>query len=90
MPGVDLGVSDEARTRLTKPLSYTGLLDSYKQADLTPVIGREYHGLQIVDLLKLDNSDALIRDLAVTGTVRVSLLRSSLTDLFSEKSLSEA
>lgn len=71
MPGVDRvdsAAPGEAQTRLTKPLEYAGLLDSYKNHDLTPVIGREYYGLQIVDLLKAENADALIRDLAVTST----------------------
>jgi alpha-ketoglutarate-dependent taurine dioxygenase len=54
------------RTRLDKPLSYSGLLDSYTHSDLTTVIGTEYEGLQVVDLLSAKNSDALIRDLAVT------------------------
>jgi alpha-ketoglutarate-dependent taurine dioxygenase len=55
-----------AHTRLDKPLSYSGLLDSYTHSDLTTVIGTEYEGLQVVDLLSAKNSDALIRDLAVT------------------------
>ena len=55
-----------ARTRLDKPLAYSGLLDSYTHSDLTTVIGTEYEGLQVVDLLSAKNSDALIRDLAVT------------------------
>jgi alpha-ketoglutarate-dependent taurine dioxygenase len=42
------------------------LLDSYTHSDLTTVIGTEYEGLQVVDLLSAKNSDALIRDLAVT------------------------
>lgn len=70
MPGVDRVYSatpHTARTRLTEPLEYTGLLDSYKHRDLTPVIGREYQGLQIVDLLKAENSRDLIRDVAVTS-----------------------
>lgn len=57
----------EARSRLTKPLEYSGLLDSYQNSDLTPVIGREYHGLQVADLLAAKHSDALIKDVAVTG-----------------------
>jgi len=55
-----------ARARLDKPLSYTGLLDSYTHSDLTTVIGTEFEGIQVVDLLAAKNSDALIRDLAVT------------------------
>ena len=78
MPGstydhhVDGSAQDQARTRLTKPLEYTGLLDSYKNSDLTPVIGREYHGLQINNLLALpmESGDAVIRDLAVTSQTR--------------------
>lgn len=61
---------DIARTKLDKPLSYTGSLDSYSQSDLTPVIGTEFEGLQVVDLLSAKNSDALIRDLAVTVSQR--------------------
>jgi hypothetical protein len=57
----------EARSRLAKPLEYSGLLDSYQNSDLTPVIGREYYGLQVADLLAAKNGDALIRDIAVTG-----------------------
>ena len=61
---------DIARTKLDKPLSYSGSLDSYTQSDLTPVIGTEFEGLQVVDLLSAKNSDALIRDLAVTISQR--------------------
>lgn len=60
---------DVARTRLDKPLSYTGSLDSYEQSDLTPVIGTEFEGLQVTELLATGN-DALIRDLAVTVSQR--------------------
>ncbi|KAL8403498.1 hypothetical protein RB594_008670 [Gaeumannomyces avenae] len=62
------GGNAEARTRNVKPLLYSGSLDGYKQSDLTPVIGREYEGLQVVDLLKGD--DQVIRDLAVTISQR--------------------
>ena len=61
---------DIASTKLDKPLSYTGSLDSYTQNDLTPVIGREFEGLQVTDLLSAKDSDALIRDLAVTISQR--------------------
>ena len=54
-----------ARSRLLEPLVYSGSLDSYKYQDLTPVIGREFEGLQVTDLLKA--SDAVVKDLAVTG-----------------------
>lgn len=59
------GGNAEARTRNLKPLVYSGSLDGYKQCDLTPVIGREYEGLQVGALLKADGQ--VIRDLAITS-----------------------
>lgn len=59
------GGNAQARPCLLKPLKYTGTLDSFKSQDLTPVIGREYEGLQVRDLLKW--GDELIRDLAATS-----------------------
>ncbi|KAK1847294.1 tfdA family taurine dioxygenase [Colletotrichum chrysophilum] len=63
-----VGGNAQARPRLSKPLVYSGTLDNYKNADITPVIGREYEGLQVVDLLKAD--DQVIKDLAVTISQR--------------------
>ena len=61
-----VGGNSTARSRLSVPLVYSGSLDSFKHQDLTPVIGREYEGLQVTDLLS--QGDILIRDLAVTST----------------------
>ncbi|KAK1464339.1 TfdA family Taurine catabolism dioxygenase TauD [Colletotrichum melonis] len=63
-----VGGNSAARPRLSKPLVYSGSLDNFKNADITPVVGREYEGLQVVDLLKAD--DQVIRDLAVTISQR--------------------
>ncbi|RGP77469.1 aminopeptidase [Fusarium longipes] len=68
LPGHILGGDAQSRTRLDQPLTYTGSLDNYSQFDVTPVIGREFNGLQIRDLLKWD--DVHIRDLAVTISQR--------------------
>lgn len=77
MPSVELAASEQklgdqflggnvqARTRALKPLTYSGTLDSFKNQDLTPVVGREYEGLQVRDLLRW--GDDMIRDLAVTS-----------------------
>lgn len=65
LEGQFLGGNVQARTRLSQPLKYTGTLDSFKNQDLTPVLGREYEGLQVRDLLKW--GDEMIRDLAVTS-----------------------
>lgn len=59
------GGHPEALTRCLSPLKYSGSLDSYEQSDLTPVIGREFHGLQVTELLEAE--DRVIRDLAVTS-----------------------
>ncbi|CAJ0547689.1 Ff.00g044430.m01.CDS01 [Fusarium sp. VM40] len=63
-----IGGHAESRPRLSEPLTYTGSLDAIPQLDVTPVIGREYNGLQIRDLLKWDETH--IRDLAVTISQR--------------------
>ncbi len=52
-------------SRISGPLKYSGSLDSYKQADVTAVIGREFPTLQISEIL---HDDAKIRDLAILGT----------------------
>ncbi|XP_014556084.1 hypothetical protein COCVIDRAFT_100892 [Bipolaris victoriae FI3] len=62
------GGNATARSRLLEPLVYSGSLDNYKYQDLTPVIGREFEGLQVTDLLQA--SDAVIKDLAVTVSQR--------------------
>lgn len=65
LDGDFFGGNAQARTRLRKPLRYAGTLDSFKNQDLTPVVGREYEGLQVKDLLRW--GDDMIRDLAVTS-----------------------
>lgn len=60
-----IGGHETARSRLSKPLVYSGSLDNFKHQDSTPVIGREYEGLQVRDLLKW--GDEMIRDLAITS-----------------------
>jgi hypothetical protein len=61
-----VGGHDSARSRLPEPLVYSGSLDNFTQQDLTPVIGREFEGLQATDLLRW--GDGMIRDLAITST----------------------
>lgn len=68
------GGNEQARPRITKPLVYSGSLDSFTQNDLTPVIGREFKGIQVVELLKASNSDELIKDLAVTSMLNLFML----------------
>lgn len=71
LEGQFFGGNVQARTRLSQPLKYTGTLDGFKNQDLTPVLGREYEGLQVRDLLKW--GDEMIRDLAVTSELTTAL-----------------
>jgi hypothetical protein len=50
--------------KLDGPLKYSGSLDSFKSFDVTAVIGREFPGLQLSEIL---HDDQKIRDLAVLG-----------------------
>ncbi|KAF2825120.1 taurine catabolism dioxygenase [Ophiobolus disseminans] len=54
------------------PLTKSGVLDKkFKFEEATPVIGREYTGVNIVDdILNASDSDDLIRDLAITISER--------------------
>lgn len=50
-----------------EPLKLSGALDSFESFDVTPVIGREYVNVDLVELLHAPNSDELLRDLAITS-----------------------
>lgn len=52
-----------------EPLKLSGALDKFSFEDTTPVIGREFHNVNIVDdLLSAPDADELLRDLAITST----------------------
>ncbi|KAL2257833.1 hypothetical protein VTK26DRAFT_9112 [Humicola hyalothermophila] len=53
-----------------EPLKLSGALDHLEYFDVTPVIGREYVNVDLVELLRAENSDALLRDLAITISQR--------------------
>ncbi|KAI9349820.1 hypothetical protein DFJ73DRAFT_643192 [Zopfochytrium polystomum] len=56
---------------LKKPLALSGALDKFERFDVTPHIGTEFQpGVQLAQLLKAENSDNLIRDLAITVSRR--------------------
>lgn len=52
------------------PLKLSGALDEWKNFDVTPVIGREYENVDLATVLRAENSDELLRDLAITSTLR--------------------
>ncbi|KAI9337707.1 hypothetical protein DFJ73DRAFT_763339 [Zopfochytrium polystomum] len=52
-------------------LTLSGALDKFERFDVTPHIGTEFqNGVQLAQLLKAENSDDLIRDLAITVSRR--------------------
>ncbi|CAM0141669.1 hypothetical protein VKS41_007904 [Umbelopsis sp. WA50703] len=55
---------------IRKPLELSGALDKYEAFDVTPVIGREFVDAQLTEWLEAENSDELIRDLAITISQR--------------------
>ncbi|RAK74613.1 TauD/TfdA dioxygenase family protein [Aspergillus fijiensis CBS 313.89] len=61
----------DAERQYPKPLKVSGALDKYEYEETTPVIGREYPTVNIVDdLLNAPNADELVRDLAITISQR--------------------
>ncbi|KAI0202072.1 TauD-domain-containing protein [Astrocystis sublimbata] len=49
-----------------EPLKLSGALDKFKHFDSTPVIGREFVDVDLAEWLRAENSDELLRDLAIT------------------------
>jgi len=56
-----------AETQHKEPLKLSGVLDHFESFDVTPVIGREFIGVNLAKWLRAPNSDELIRDLAITS-----------------------
>ncbi|RPA81901.1 taurine catabolism dioxygenase [Ascobolus immersus RN42] len=52
------------------PLKLSGALDHLEFSDVTPIIGREFKNVKVTDLINAENSDALLRDLAITISQR--------------------
>ncbi len=69
-----VGGHPKARTRCLKPMVYSGTLDRFTHRESTPVIGREYEGLQVTEFLK-EGNEQMIADLAVTGWLLVLMKR---------------
>jgi len=53
-----------------EPLKLSGALDQFESFDVTPVIGREFVGVNLAKWLRAPNSDELLRDLAITISQR--------------------
>ncbi|KAK7935038.1 hypothetical protein PG985_000533 [Apiospora marii] len=75
----------ESATQYPKPLQLSGALDKFAYEETTPVIGREYLGVNIVDdLLSATNADELLRDLAITISRRGVVFFRAQTNLTDE------
>lgn len=59
----------EPQQLLRAPLQVSGILsEKHRNFPLTPAIGQEFPEASIPELLAGPDSDALLRDLAITGT----------------------
>ena len=59
---------EATQQRYPEPLKLSGALDHFKHEDTTPIIGREFIGVNIVDdLLNGENADERLRDIAITS-----------------------
>lgn len=64
-----------------EPLKLSGALNHFQSFDVTPVIGREFVGVNLAKWLRAPNSDELLRDLAITSTSALDF--SNLTNMSS-------
>jgi len=69
---LDGGLTDQhnakTKTESPEPFKPTGALDKFGFEDVTPIIGREFPTINIVDeLLNAENTDELLRELAITS-----------------------
>ena len=68
------------------PLKNSGSIDHLEYVDVSPIIGREYPTAKLKDILNASNSDAQIRDLAITICERgVVFFRAPQDDLTVEE-----
>ena len=52
------------------PLKYSGSLDHLDYFEITPIIGREYPAVKLIDILNAPNAEDQIRDLAIVISER--------------------
>ena len=84
------GGNVQSQTRCLNPIVYSGSLDRYKHQDVTPVIGREYEGLQVAALLDETDRHRRIKDLAATISQRgVVFLRNQDVNPYQMRELCE-
>lgn len=62
-------IQPDLETGHREPLKLSGVLDQFKQFEVTPVIGKEFVDVDLAEWLRAPNSDELLRDLAITGII---------------------
>jgi hypothetical protein len=55
----------------TEGLKLKGVLDAYESFSVTPVIGTEFPDANVAEWMKAEQSDELIRDLAITSKTSI-------------------
>ncbi|KAL4728739.1 hypothetical protein ACLX1H_003138 [Fusarium chlamydosporum] len=75
---------DTEHSRLNKPLGLSGSLEAYPSFKVTPVIGTEFSDANVVEWMKSEHSDELLRDLAITVSHRGVVFFRAQTDLTNE------
>lgn len=50
-----------------EPLKKTGAISHLKSFEITPTIGTQFVDAQITDILRAENADEQLRDLAITS-----------------------
>jgi hypothetical protein len=71
----DITIVPEPNPIHKEPLKLSGVLDHFKSFEVTPVVGREYPEANLKEWLESPDSDALLRDLAITSASVHPLLR---------------
>jgi hypothetical protein len=56
-----------SKSQHKEPLKLSGALETHESFDVTPIIGREFPKAKLVEWLDAENSDELLRDLAITS-----------------------
>lgn len=70
---IDTDTPIRSKVEHKQPLKLSGALELFESFDVTPVIGREFPKANLVDWLDAENSDELLRDLAITSRPQVSV-----------------
>lgn len=70
---IDVDTPIRSKAEHKQPLKLSGALEPFESFDVTPVIGREFPKDNLVDWLDAENSDELLRDLAITSKSQVAL-----------------